>query len=318
MQSGWRQVPVETGDSIGPYVLGRRLGAGGMGAVYAAMRDGRTFAIKIPYCELLAEDYAQRRFRDEGIAGSIVTHPNLARVLEYGESAGVPYLVMEQVEGPRLAVHRGLPSLRRAARIVQQLLEGLGALHDADIVHGDVKTDNVMLQDGTVKLIDFGLAHVAGDTPTTRIVSGTPDYMAPEVIRGHGSTPSSDIYAAGVILYELLTGATPFGGGASADIVRRHLTEDVVIPSLRRTDVEIPAILDRIVLRALAKEPRNRFASAAAFANALRVALPCLDDCVRTKLDRSRSRRGMRTVRRAPRIDSSLSTIDMPTEENAS
>lgn len=308
MSSGWRQVPVETGDAVGPYVLGRRLGAGGMGVVYAATRDKRSVAIKIPYCELLAEDYAQRRFRDEGIAGSIVVHPNLARVLEYGESAGIPYLVMEQVEGARLALNRGLPSLRRAALIVQQLLDGLAALHGADIVHGDVKTDNVMLQDGCVKLIDFGLAHVAGDTPTTRIVSGTPDYMAPEVIRGHGSTPASDIYAAGVILYELLTGATPFGGGTSAEIVRRHLTEDVVIPSLRRTDIEIPAIVDRIVLRALAKDPRERFASAAAFAKALHVALPCLDDRVQTK--RQRPRRGTQTVRRV-RGNDGRATIDM-------
>lgn len=288
-----RHVPVDTGGLVGKYVLGRRLGAGGMGAVYEACVEGRRVAIKLPYCETLESHYAARRFLDEGIAGSIVDHPNLARIYEHGETEhGVPYLVMEQVPGERLCVQvardNGL-SPRRAASIVRQLLDGLDALHGAGIVHADVKSDNVLLgtnPDGreVAKLIDFGLAHPdlerrhAPPAQIDDIVSGTPDYMAPEVIRGEGSTPLSDLYSAGVILYELVTGTTPFAGGTSSEIVQRHLRESVIPPSLRRPDLEIPPILERIIMRALEKEPAKRFPSAAAFAAALAVAIPVLPD----------------------------------------
>jgi eukaryotic-like serine/threonine-protein kinase len=293
MTSTRRHVPVDTGGSVGRYVLGRRLGAGGMGAVYEATVDGKQFAIKLPYCETLENQYASRRFQDEGIAGSIVDHPNLARVFEHGEANGIPYIVMEQVTGEPLCVRSAI-SPRRAAVIVRQLLDGLDALHAAGIVHADVKSDNVLItrtEDGReiAKLIDFGLAHPELESAPARpakneeTVSGTPDYMAPEVIRGKGSSPASDIYAAGVILYELLTGTTPFGGGSSSEIVHRHLCAPVVPPSLRR---EIPPILERIVMRALQKNPQNRFASAGAFAAALAVAIPslCDDDIPVTEL----------------------------------
>jgi len=278
---------------VGKYVLGRRLGAGGMGAVYETTRDGKPVAIKLPYCETLENHYASRRFLDEGIAGSIVDHPNLARVYEHGLTAGgIPYLVMEHVAGERLCVQlarENVLSLRRAATIVRQLLDGLDALHAAGIVHADVKSDNVLLaktDDGreVAKLIDFGLAHPELELTHVHpvkvddMVSGTPDYMAPEVIRGEGSSPASDIYSAGVILYELLTGTTPFSGGTSSEIVNRHLREAVIPPSLRRPDREIPPILERIVLRALEKDPSKRFVSAAAFAAALAVAIPSLCD----------------------------------------
>ena len=271
---------------MGTYVLGRRLGAGGMGAVYETQANGRVAAIKIPYCETLESYHAARRFRDEGIAGRIVEHRNVVRVYEHGESEGIPYVVMEQVEGERLCAklaREGGMSLRRGAMIVRELLHGLAALHAAGVVHADVKSDNVLVEtiDGRdhVKLIDFGLAHADLEARPVAIrsrdtVSGTPDYMAPEVIRGHGSTVASDIYAAGVILYELVTGTTPFSGGSSQDIVNRHLREPVVPPSLRRTD--LPPILDRIILRALEKDPTKRFGSAAAFASALAVAIPSL------------------------------------------
>lgn len=269
-------MPVDTGEVIGRFVLGPRLGAGGMGAVYETWDGNRQVAIKIPYCDLLADDYAKRRFQSEGVAGSMVAHENLTRVLEHGVAGGIPYLVMDYVAGERLSTHHRLPSLRRAARIVQQLLAGLDALHGAGIVHGDVKTDNVLVGE-VVKLIDFGLAHPIGEVHSEQPVSGTPDYMAPEVIRGEGCVPASDIYAAGVILYELLTGETPFGDDESAQIVNRHLTERVIPPHLRRTDVEIPATLERIVMRALEKDPARRM-TAAQFSEALEVVMHGLDD----------------------------------------
>ncbi len=293
MGAARRHVPVDTGGVVGSYILGKRLGAGGMGVVYEATLDnGVPVAIKLPYCETLDDEYASRRFHDEGIAGAIVSHPNLARVVEHGATAdGIPYLVMEHVDGERLStriLHDGMVSLRAAAVLVRQLLDGLDALHAAGIVHADVKSDNVLIAcvDGrdVAKLIDFGLAHPDLEGPRRHVavddelVSGTPDYMAPEVIRGEGSTASSDLYAAGVILYELITGSTPFSGGTAQEIVNRHLSEPVIPPSLRRPDREVPPILERIVLRALAKDPTQRYRSAAAFASALAVAIPSLPD----------------------------------------
>jgi eukaryotic-like serine/threonine-protein kinase len=178
--------------------------------------------------------------------------------------------------------------LRRAVGIAQQILAGLDALHTAGVVHGDVKSDNVLVErldngEDRVRLIDFGLAHVQFSPadvrrpdPDDELVSGTPEYMAPEVIRGEGSTVASDIYAVGVILYEMITGATPFGDGGSGEIAQRHLCDHVVPPSLRRP--ETPTILERIILRALEKQAARRFASARTFASALAVTLPVLDD----------------------------------------
>ena len=287
-----RHVPIDSGAVVGGYVLGPRLGAGGMGVVYEAVpASGDPVAIKLPYIETLADDHASRKFCDEAIAGSIVEHPNLARVQDRGITpAGIPYLVMRRVVGERLPVRvarEGLLSLRRAATIVRQILDAVDALHAAGIVHGDIKSDNVLVHDERgheiATVIDFGLAHPqlernAARSQPDELVSGTPEYMAPEVIRGEESTPAADIYGAGVILYELITGTTPFGGGASSEIAYRHIREDVIPPSLRRADRDVPPILERIVLRALEKAPEDRFPTAAAFAAALAVALPCLDD----------------------------------------
>ena len=271
---------------MGTYVLGKRLGAGGMGAVYESTRpNGSRVAIKLPYIETLDDDRTARRFQDEGIAGSIVDHPHLARVVERGVSDGIPYLVMDRITGVPLSkrIARSPLPLRHAAKFLRELLDALQALHACGIVHADVKTDNVLIaeRDGceVAMLVDFGLAHpsvdglprVSGD-----VVSGTPQYMAPEVIRGEGSTAASDIYSAGAILYELITGEPPFAGATSSEIFRQHLVDRVIPPSLRRP--ECPPILERIVLRALEKDPSRRFASAAAFASALGVALPTLDD----------------------------------------
>ena len=292
-----RHVPVHGGNVVGAYVLGRRLGAGGMGAVFEAQRsDGRRVAIKVPYNETMFDEYASRRFVDEGIAGSIVDHPNLARIIERGRTDNdIPYLVMDRVRGPRLCrrVNRGALSLRRTVLLIRQLLAALDALHAAGIIHGDVKSDNVLVEsarDGSdiVKLIDFGLARVeleARSTPASHdeLVSGTPDYMAPEVIAGEGWSTASDIYAVGCILYELVTGLTPFEGGTSVEIMQRHLDEVVIPPSLRRPDRNVPPILERIVLRALEKDPAKRFASANVFSSALAVALPILEDADATR-----------------------------------
>lgn len=303
--------PIEVGSFVGSYELLDVIGTGGMGVVFDAESDGRHVAVKLLSEQRLADERAVRRFRDEAIVGRIVRHPNLTATYEDGSTVdGVPFLVMERVCGETLGVRiqrDGCPSLPRAITLVQQILAGLGAMHAVGIVHGDVKSDNVLverLDDGTdhARLIDFGLAHVQFSPtddvrrpgPDEELVSGTPEYMAPEVIRGEGSSMASDLYAVGIILYELLTGSTPFAGGVPSEIVRRHLVDDVVPPSLR-CEVEVPSMLDRIALRAIAKDPAERFPNAEAFLSALSVVLPLLPNS-----------RGGRTTQRMSRDSPTL------------
>jgi serine/threonine protein kinase len=280
------------GSHLGPYAIVRKIGVGGMGVVYEGRQpDGGAVALKLLHDACRNDPRSRRRFDDEAVAGCIVRHPNLASTIGHGETEdGVPFLVMQHVAGDPLGVQiqrDGTPSLRQGVQIVQQLLNALHAMHAAGIVHGDVKSDNVLVQrraDGSpsATLIDFGLAHAqfARDRCAQEdLVSGTPEYMPPEVIRGEGSRRASDLYSVGIILYELIAGTTPFVGGSPAEIMRRHIEDDVVPPSLRR-DAPVPPLLERIVLRALEKTPELRFPSASAFAAALSVALPLLDDAM--------------------------------------
>ena len=163
------------------------------------------------------------------------------------------------------------------------ILARLQALHDAGFVHGDVKASNVKVaeRDGldSVKLIDLGLARALDDPEHDAecVTSGTPEYMAPEVIRGEGALPAADIYATGVILYELLTGTTPFEGGTSYDIMIRHLDDEVVPPSIRCPNRSIPPAFERAVMIALEKDPTARRTTAAAFATAIVAATPMIE-----------------------------------------
>jgi len=275
------------------YVLGELLGRGGMGAVYSARQPSldRTVAVKLLHPELATVPGIVDRFRTEALAGSRLSHPNVARVLDFGVSAeGTPFLVMEHVAGERLSrilEREGPLPARRACALVCQLLRALDAAHMAGVVHADVKSDNVLVSTGRdghdiAILIDFGIARLADrplpdDGGDEHILSGTPEYLAPEVIAGTPPTSASDLYGAGVVLYELLTGETPFHGGSAATIFQRHFDEDAIAPSLRCPDAEIAPALDRIVLRALAKDPSMRYASAAQFATALTAAMPASD-----------------------------------------
>jgi len=295
----------------GKYVLGDRIGAGGMGAVYRAEQCAlaRTVAIKLLHDDLARDPRIARRFRAEALAAARLAHPNLVAVLDWGETAdGRPFLVMEYVRGRTLSQllrdHVELP-LPVAIELVGQILAALGEAHAAGVVHADVKSDNVLVEesrDGAlrVKLVDFGLARLGrrvddpgdepdgatddgrgddgrdlepgGDAGTEQLISGTPEYMAPEVIRGDAPTPAADLYAVGVILYEMLTGATPFGGGSAAEILIRHLEAPLTPPSRRCPERAIPPEIERVVQRALARAAADRFPDAAAFAAALAVA----------------------------------------------
>jgi serine/threonine protein kinase len=251
------------------------LGIGGMGVVYAAVQRSldRTVALKMPRSELATDPSVRRRFRNEGLAGSRVDHPNIARVLDYGSHGDSLFLVMELAPGRSLGelAARGTMPVATAVGVVRQIVAALAHVHAAGIVHGDVKCGNILvetLRDGHAmpRLIDFGLARIGSDSTRDgedRLVSGTPEYLAPEIIRGEPLTYAADVYSIGIVLYELLAGATPFAGGKSAQILTRHLETLPVPLSWRCRAHAIPPALDQLVARALAKQPSERFADAA-------------------------------------------------------
>jgi len=273
------------GDVLGgKYVLRERLGEGGMGTVFLADQPAlaRTVAIKLLHPRHAANHELASLFREEAVAASRVRHPNSVAVIDCSIADGLPYIVMENVGGRslgRIIVEEHVP-MARAVDLVLQILAALEAAHASGVVHADVKSDNFLVaQQGAVEhvtLIDFGLARIDGQQLKLhgergeRVVSGTPEYMAPETIRGKPVTAAADLYAVGVILYELLTGVTPFTGATTSEIMTHQVHDLVVPPSLRRADREIPTGLDEIVLRALHKLPEARYASASAFATALR------------------------------------------------
>jgi eukaryotic-like serine/threonine-protein kinase len=267
------------GDVVaGKYVLRQLLGEGGMGVVFLAdqVALGRTIAIKLLQPQLAASEALVRRFYDEAIAASRVQHPGAVPIIDVGTTgAGTPFIAMEYVPGRLLSavIDEEELAVPRALRIVQQLLRTLKAAHAQGVIHADVKSDNVIIEstfDGeSTTLIDFGLARIDGEWENSGVVSGTPEYMAPELIRGEPPTVASDLYSVGVILYELLTGVTPFQDHETDEVLRRQLEEEVVPPSQRRPDRDIPAVLDHIVMRALHKDPRARFTNAAELSRAI-------------------------------------------------
>lgn len=297
----------------GKYVLRERIGQGGMGSVFLAVQPAleRTVAIKILRSDVQAWRDAGL-VHDEAVAASRCRSPHCVAVIDYGVLAdGRPYLVMEYVPGrslERIIVEERIPAAR-VVHLFEQVLEALGAAHDSGIIHGDVKSDNFMVEllggREHVTMIDFGLARVAGPPvhhglQEPALIVGTPDYLAPEVCRGEAPTRASDMYGAGVILYELLTARTPFGGGTAAEIAARHVYDAVERPSLRRPDRDISPAFDELVLRALDKRPAARFPDAATFARELRAA-------ARRARTRPRTRRGLQ---RRTRPDSDAGATD--------
>ena len=214
------------------YRVGELVGTGGMGAVYRAddLVRGGEVALKMLRPDRGDDRMARGYLRAEGRMSGRIAHRNVVALLDAGTTeSDDPYVVMELVRGRSLRAlvqEQGALTVRRASAIAQQVLAGLDAIHTAGFVHGDVKADNVLVnEDDRVTLIDFGLMrsrseHVFHDDGMT---SGTPEYMAPEVIRGDAPTIESDLYAVGALLYELLTGATPFAGGSSIEVLCRHL-----------------------------------------------------------------------------------------------
>jgi eukaryotic-like serine/threonine-protein kinase len=262
----------------GRYQLGGTLGRGGMAEVRRArdLRLGRDVAIKQLRVDLASDPTFQERFRREAQASAGLNHPNIVSVYDTGEEPDpltgvrVPYIVMELVEGSTLRdlLRTGRPiQPTKALVFTQGVLEALGYSHKAGIVHRDIKPANVMLTpDGDVKVMDFGIARAVADTSATMTqtaaVIGTAQYLSPEQARGETVDSRSDIYSAGCLLYELLTGRPPFQGDSPVSVAYQHVREQPVPPS--HLDPMITPAMDLITLKALAKDPADRYQTAAA------------------------------------------------------
>jgi hypothetical protein len=259
---------------FGDFRLLEMLGKGGMASVFKVQRRGETSALKRPLGMLLDDPQFLERFLREAEIGRALNHPNIIRILERGKVDNVPYFTMELLPGQTLhdfIAERGPAAPRTAAAIVVQVAEALDFAHSKGVVHRDLKPSNVMLlPDGTAKVMDFGIARARrfeGMTATAAFL-GTPDYVAPETIDGRGTEPRSDLYALGLILFELLTGRRPFTGDTPFAILKKHCTEEPPPPS--RVKPGVPAELDAIVMQLLRKNPEERPASAEDLVVALR------------------------------------------------
>ena len=251
----------------GRYRITRKLGAGGMANVYLAEDQelGRRVAIKILNERHANDDQFVERFRREAKNAAGLSHPNVVSIYDRGEAEGTYYIAMEYVEGRTLKdliVTRGPSPLGIAIDYTRQILQALRFAHRAGIVHRDIKPHNVIVDgDGRVKVADFGIAR-AGASQMTEAGSiiGTAQYLSPEQARGAPVDQTSDLYSVGIVLYELLTGNVPFNGDTPVEIAMKHLSQTPEPPSARRHDV--PPDLDYVVLRALAKDPSERYRSA--------------------------------------------------------
>ncbi|MEK6207419.1 MAG: protein kinase, partial [Chloroflexota bacterium] len=252
----------------GRYELAERIGGGGMADVYRAHDRtlDRDVAVKIMRPAFARDVEFAERFHREAEAMGSIAHPNIVRVLDYGTSADGPFIVMELVTGGTLRDlmrARGRVDQYAAAQIVAAISDGLEAAHIRGVLHRDLKPDNVLLDDeGRPKIADFGIARLAAATAITRAgeVLGTPQYLAPEQMTGDVVDERADVYALGVILYEMLTGAQPTGGTTPSEIVSRRLRVDPRPPSRL---VALAPAMNALVLRALARDPAHRVRRAA-------------------------------------------------------
>jgi serine/threonine-protein kinase len=256
----------------GRYVLEQELGRGGMGVVYRA-RDSqldRPVALKFLGSMVDSSEEFRQRFIREARTAAKINHPNIVSIYDISASVGKAYIAMEYIEGPSLHKYisqRKALKPKEAVNVIVQTCSALAAIHDAGIVHRDIKPDNILLaKGGLVKLTDFGLAK-AEDSRMTRtgVVMGTPSYMAPEQVLGKEADVRSDIYSLGLVLHECLTGETAFLG---PDVLELQLQKMPPLPSTKAEG--IPPELDAIVMRCVAKKPEERFPNVRELVSALR------------------------------------------------
>ena len=257
----------------GRYRLIKRIGSGGMSIVYQAqdMSLGRLVAIKMLHESLTGDEGFLRRFQREAHAAANLSHPNIVTVHDIGQDGYKHYIVMEYVDGRTLKQiirdykkqGQTMP-ISRALQLVVQICSGIGYAHRSNLVHCDVKPQNILVtRDDRVKVADFGIAQALSeathhDQPSR--VWGTPQYFSPEQAQGHPTTPASDVYAIGVVLYEMLTGELPFQADSHTALALKHIQEHPPLAS--DLNPAVPPQLDQIINKVLAKEPAGRYRTA--------------------------------------------------------
>ena len=259
---------LETGEQVDHYRILRRLGGGGFSEAYEAVddRSGQHVVLKVPDLSILGDPQTFERFRREMAIARRLHHPNIQRALDDGTDRTRPYLVLEYVEGETLReyLQDRLPlSVDEALRLALPLGHALAYAHAHGVAHRDIKPENVLITpDGTVKLFDFGIALLEGARRVTwRWVNnsvGTPDYMAPEQIQGKRGDERTDVYAFGIMLYEMLAGSVPFRGDNPLAVMQQALNSPPT--PLRRHDRDVPEALAAVVHKAIRKEPAERYA----------------------------------------------------------
>ncbi len=247
------------------YEIIRSIGEGGMANVYLAhdIILDRDVAIKVLRGDLANDEKFVRRFQREALAASSLSHPNIVEMYDVGEDNGNYYIVMEYVDGKTLKQvikKRGSLTLSEAIDIMLQLTDGISHAHDSYIIHRDLKPQNILIKDdGTIKITDFGIAMAMNSTQLTQTnsVMGSVHYLPPEQASGKGSTIRSDIYSMGILFYEILTGKLPFKGENAVEIALKHMRDP--LPSVRSQNPAIPQSIENIILKATAKNPKNRY-----------------------------------------------------------
>jgi len=252
----------------GRYRIERVLGEGGMGTVYRVRHATleRCFALKAMRRDLASEPEVAQRFIQEAKAAAAVSHPGVVRIIDFGAlPTGEPYFVMDLLEGDSLSQvirDQGPLSPPRILSITRQIAEALGAAHQVGVVHRDLKPDNVVLEHrDQVRVLDFGLAKVAGGSQLTRkgVVFGTPHYMSPEQAVGDPVDHRSDIYALGVLAFQMLTGRVPFEADTYMGVMRQHMFVAPPRPNDLVPSGDVPEDLESVVMRCLLKDPAERF-----------------------------------------------------------
>lgn len=271
---------VEIGDMInGRYKVIGNVGSGGMANVFLAhdLILDRDVAVKVLRFDFLDDKAAIRRFQREALASSELVHPNIVGVYDVGEEDGRQYLVMEYVKGTDLKkyIQQNYPiPLENVVIIMRQILAAISLAHEHRIIHRDLKPQNILMdEDGNVKIADFGIAIALSETSLTQTntLLGSVHYLSPEQARGSMATRQSDIYALGIILYELLSGSVPFEGESAVSIALKHFQSE--IPSVRELNPAIPQALENVILKATTKEAADRYVSADEMANDIATSL---------------------------------------------
>ncbi len=267
-------------ERLGPYLVEKPIGKGGMGIVYLASDPelNRHVAIKVLAPELAADPGCVARFKREAASLARIRHPNLVHIYAVGHDAGRHYIAMEYVRGlslARILRQRGRLHYATALSIFAQVAAALEKVHAAGIVHRDIKPGNIMIdEDHRAILMDFGLAKPPGDrsVTTANTLVGTPEYMAPELAEGEEADFRSDIYSLAIVLFEMLTGTPPFRGRSSIQTLRQHV--EAPVPSIIQLAPGVPETLEAPIAKALAKKRSERYQSVREFAAALHAAVP--------------------------------------------